>query len=432
MKTNRLLNNAKWIIACKVIQSLVQLVVGMLSARYLGPSNYGLINYAASVTAVALPFMQLGLNSILVREYVENPEKEGNILGTALVMNMVSAMACIIGVTAFAAVANPGEPVTVLVCALYSTSMFFQAIEMLQYWFQSKLLSKYSSLAMLAAHVAVSAYKIYLLVTAKSVYWFALSHAVEYGVTGVLLMLAYRKNGKQKLSFSVSTARDMFSRSKYYIVSTLMTVAYSSTAGILMKMMIGPTENGYFAAAVTCAAVVQFVYSAIIDSARPVILESKKTDTPKFEKNVARLYCVVVYLAVAQSVAFTIFAKLIVRILYGEQYLPTVAVLRILVWQLAFANMGWVRNVWILAEEKYSRLWIINLCGAVSNIALNLCLIPIWGACGAAVAAVMAQIIANFIVGFVMKDIRPNNRLLLTGLNPVFAWRSLREILAKR
>ena len=432
MKTNRLLNNAKWIIACKVIQSLVQLVVGMLSARYLGPSNYGLINYAASVTAVALPFMQLGLNSILVREYVENPEKEGNILGTALVMNMVSAVACIIGVTAFAAVANPGERVTVLVCTLYSTSMFFQAIEMLQYWFQSKLLSKYSSLAMLAAHVAVSAYKIYLLVTAKSVYWFALSHAVEYGVTGVLLMLAYRKNGKQKLSFSVSTARDMFSRSKYYIVSTLMTVAYSSTAGILMKMMIGPTENGYFAAAVTCAAVVQFVYSAIIDSARPVILESKKTDTPKFEKNVARLYCVVVYLAVAQSVAFTIFAKLIVRILYGEQYLPTVAVLRILVWQLAFANMGWVRNVWILAEEKYSRLWIINLCGAVSNIALNLCLIPIWGACGAAVAAVMAQIIANFIVGFVMKDIRPNNRLLLTGLNPVFAWRSLREILAKR
>ena len=69
--------------------------------------------------------------------------------------------------------------------------------------------------------------------------------------------------------------------------------------------------------------------------------------------------------------------------------------------------MGAVRNVWILAEEKYSRLWIINLCGAVSNILLNLCLIPLWGARGAAVAAVAAQIIANFIVGFIMKGFAP-------------------------
>lgn len=427
MKENKLFNNAKWIIACKVIQSLIQLVVGMLSARYLGPSNYGLINYAAAVTAVALPFVQLGLNEILVREYVEKPQKEGNTLGTALVMNMASAICCIIGVTAFASVANSGEPTTILVCALYSTSLFFQAIEMVQYWFQAKLLSKYSSLAMLCSYVVVSAYKIYLLVTAKSVYWFALSHAVEYGVTGLLLLIAYRKNGTQKMSFSADTARSMFAKSKYYIVSSLMVVAFNSTASILMKLMIGTTENGYFSAAVTCTAVVQFVYYAIIDSARPVILESKKTDQKQFEKNVSRLYCVIVYLSLAQSVVFTIFAGLIIRILYGADYSASIPVLQILTWQTAFSYMGSVRNVWILAEEKYSRLWIINLCGALTNIALNLCLIPIWGACGAAAASVLTQIVTNFVVGFIMRDIRPNNRLMLAGLSPRFAWNMLRD-----
>jgi O-antigen/teichoic acid export membrane protein len=425
MINNKLLNNAKWIIVCKAIQSLIQLAVGMLSARYLGPSNYGLINYAAAIVAFVTPIMQLGLPGVLVREYVEQPQNEGAILGTALTMNMVSATVCIIGVTAFASVANAGEPTTILVCALYSTSLFFQAIEMVQYWFQAKLLSKYSSLAMLCSYVVVSAYKIYLLVTSKSVYWFALSHAVEYGVTGIFLLISYRKNGKQKLSFSADIARTMFTKSKYYIASSLMVVAFSSTASILMKLIAGTTENGYFSAAVTCTMVVQFVYAAIIDSARPVILESKKTSRKQFEKNVSRLYCVIVYLALAQSVVFTIFAELIIRILYGADYFASISVLQILIWQTAFFHMGAVRNVWILAEEKYSRLWIINLCGALVNIALNLFLIPLWGACGAAAASVLTQIVANFVIGFIMKDIRPNNRLMLTGLRPHFAWAML-------
>ena len=54
---------------------MIQLLIGMLSARYLGPSNYGLISYAASIVAFAVPVMQLGLHSTLVQEIVENPEK---------------------------------------------------------------------------------------------------------------------------------------------------------------------------------------------------------------------------------------------------------------------------------------------------------------------------------------------------------------------
>ena len=106
MFNNRVFRNAKWIIGCKIIQSIIQMIVGMLTARYLGPSNYGLIDYAASITAFAIPVMQLGLQSTLVQEYVDSPEKEGEIIGTQLVMNMLAAVACMIGVTTFAAAAN--------------------------------------------------------------------------------------------------------------------------------------------------------------------------------------------------------------------------------------------------------------------------------------------------------------------------------------
>lgn len=431
MHNNRIFQNAKWIIGCKILQSLIQLIVGMLTARYLGPGNYGLIDYAASITAFAIPVMQLGLQSTLVQEYVGNPEKEGQIIGTHLAMNMMAAVACMIGITSFAAVANPGDAMAVKVCALYSVSLFFQAIEMMQYWFQAKLLSKYSSVAMLCSYVMVSAYKIYLLISGKSVFWFALSHAVEYGATGLLLLLAYHKVGTQKLSFSVSLMKEMYAKSRHYITAMLMVVVFNRVGNIVLKQFFGNTENGYYAAALTCTCITGFVFLAIIDTARPVILESKKHSQEAFEKDVSRVYGITTWLSVAQSIFFTVFAELIIKILYGEAYLPAVPVLQIMVWNTAFSYMGYVRNIWILGEEKHSELWKINLGGAIASLLLNLLLIPVWGACGAAVASVLVQIFTNVIMGYILKPIRRNNVLLLRGLNPKFAMELIKTFLVR-
>ena len=431
MINNRVFNNAKWIIGCKIAQSLIQLAVGMITARYLGPNNYGLIDYAASITAFVAPLMQLGLPFTLVQEYVGSPEKEGQIIGTHLAMNLLASVACMIGVTSFAAAANPGDTITIQVCMLYSTSLFFQAIEMLQYWFQANLLSKYSSVAMLCSYLVVSAYKIYLLVSGKSVFWFALSHAVEYGATGLLLLFAYHKVGTQKLSVSVSLMKEMFAKSKFYIIASLMGVAFNRVGNIFLKQFFGDTENGYYAAAFTCTCITVFVFHAIIDTARPVILESKKESQEAFEKNVSSVYGIVTWLSLAQSIFFTIFAKLIIKILYGEAFLPAIPVLQILVWNTAFSYMGYVRNIWILGEEKHSCLWIINLGGAIASLVLNLLLIPAWGACGAAVASVLVQLFTNVMMGYILKPIRRNNALLLRGMNPKLAIELARTFLVR-
>lgn len=420
MQSKQVFNNAKWIIICKIAQSLIQLVVGMLCARYLGPSNYGLINYAASIVAFAIPLMRLGFDATLVRELVNHPDKEGEIMGTALVMNIVSALLCMGGVTAFASVANMGDKQVILVCALYSTMLFFGAVEMIQYWYQYKLMSKYSSIIMLCAYVVVSAYKIFLLVTAKSVYWFALSHSLDFGIIGISLVLLYFKKGENRLTFSFTTGKEMLSQSKHYILAAMMIVVIQNTDHIMITNMTGQAENGYYSAAITCATMAQFVYTAIIDSFRPLILQTKKDDPVAYEKNVSRLYCITTYLSLAQCVVFVFGAKLIVGILYGEEYAPAVPVLQILVWYITFAYMGSVRNVWILAEEKQKYLWIINLSGAVFNVILNTIMIPVWGACGAAFASLLTQIFANLVLGFIMKPIRQNNVLMLKGLNPKF------------
>ncbi len=414
---NKVLKNAGWIIGCKIAQAMLGLVVTMLSARYLGPSNYGLISYAASIVAFFVPVMQLGLNSTLVQEIINTPEKEGQTLGTALVMSLISGVACIGGIGAFSALVAPGETETIVVCVLYSVQLIFQSLEMIQYWFQAKLLSKYTAIAMLVSYAVVSAYKIILLISGSHIYWFAISQAVDFGIIAMTLLVMYHKLSPQRLSVSWTRAKEMFGRSKHYILSGMMVTVFAQTDKIMLKLMLDEAAVGYYSAAVTCSSMSAFVFIAIIDSARPSILQSKKVGEAKFENNVSALYSVVFYLALLQCVVITLFSDFIVGILYGSAYGETVDTLRIVVWYTTFSYLGSVRNVWILAEGKQSYLWMINLFGALANVVLNSCLIPVWGIKGAAVASLLTQMFTNIGVGFIIKAIRPNNRLMLKGLN---------------
>ena len=123
MIKNKIVRNASWIIGVKIFQAILGLIISMLTARYLGPSGFGVISYAASVVAFVVPIMQLGMSNILVKEMVDDPLHEGEILGTALVLNLISSISCVIGVTCFASVANRGEQETIIVCALYSLTL---------------------------------------------------------------------------------------------------------------------------------------------------------------------------------------------------------------------------------------------------------------------------------------------------------------------
>ena len=68
---SRVAKNAGWLIGAKVAQMLINLAVSILVTRFLGPSNFGLINYGTAYTAFFLSLCTLGLNSILVKEFVD-------------------------------------------------------------------------------------------------------------------------------------------------------------------------------------------------------------------------------------------------------------------------------------------------------------------------------------------------------------------------
>jgi len=416
---NKVAKNAGWIIITRIIQAVLALVINMLTARFLGPSNYGLINYAASVVAFATPIMSLGFANVLVQEYVNHPEEEGKILGTSVLLSFFSSIACIGGVFAFTLVADAGQKVTNIVVLLYSLMLITQAFELIQYWYQAKLLSKYMAIVSLIAYILVSGYKTVLLILKADVYLFALANSIDYLLIAVFLLVFYKKLGGQRISFSGEIGKRMFAKSRHYIVSSLMVTIFAQTDKIMLKQMIDESAVGYYSAAVSCAGMTSFVFTAIIDSFRPVIFEHKKNgDQTGYELNIERLYSIVIYLALLQSIVMTILSPFIIRVLYGGDYQASILALQIIVWYTTFSYMGAVRNVWILGEGKQKYLWILNLGGALANIVLNFILIPFWGIYGAAVASLITQVFTNIFMNAIVWPLKHNNMLILKSLNP--------------
>jgi len=361
--------------------------------------------------------MELGITKIIVHELIEHGDEEGEILGTAVVMNTLSAVLCVMGVFAFSAIANYGEVETTVVCVLYSLLLIFKAIEVLTYWFQAQLLSKYSSMVSLIAYVIVSAYKIFLLATRKGVYWFALSYAIDHFVISLLLFVLFKRLCKTRLTASKERAKSFFSQGRYYIVSSMMVTIFAQTDRIMLKSMVGNEAVGFYSAAVTCAGFTSFVVTAIIDSFRPVIFERKKESEEQFERNLVRLYSMIIYFSLAQSVVMTLGSRVIVNVVYGPRYGPSINALKIVVWYTTFSYLGSVRNIWLLAENKQKYLWMINLSGAAANVILNFLLIPGLGIYGAAIASLVTQFFTNFVIGYLVRPISHNNDLIMRGLN---------------
>ena len=88
---NKVVKNASWLMMGKMVQMLLSFLVSILTARFLGPSNYGLINYGTAYTTFFASVCTLGINSIIVKNFVDFPEEQGVTIGTTLILRAISS-----------------------------------------------------------------------------------------------------------------------------------------------------------------------------------------------------------------------------------------------------------------------------------------------------------------------------------------------------
>ncbi len=399
--------NTGWLIAQSVFQYVLSAVIGIIAARYLGPANYGILGYGVSLMAMFQAFCTLGLNDIQITNMIETPDDVGGIIGTALILRLVSSTLSIAGIAAAAAISRPGEKLLLIVTVLQSLQLILQAFDALRLWFQMKLMSKYTAIGSIIGNIACSAWRIVLLIRGASVEWFALTSVIQMLTNYLFVVPLFFAKAKMRLWFSFSIGKRLLGRSWHFILSGLTNAASAHFSKLYLGAALGDAMLGYYNAAYMIATMWLFVPLAIVDSAFPVLLQTKQNNPEAFRPRYQLMLMAVLGIGVCAGIGLCALAPWVVNLLYGAEYAPAANVLRIIAWIGILSNVGSARNIWIQAESRQSAVKYLSLISAIVSIALSVALIPIYGLTGAAIACVGGFVVSSFGATWALKSTRP-------------------------
>lgn len=418
---NKVVKNASWLIGGKIAQMIISFLVNIFTARYLGPSNYGVLNYGASIMAFFTPVCTLGIDSIIVNELIVHKNDEEKLIGSGIALRTLTSLVSIGLIQLLVMFLEPTDTLIWWVTFLQSGMLLFKAFDLIEYYYQSKLESKKTSIITMIAYFITSAYKVFLLVTGKSVEWFAFSSTLDILLVAILYVFLYYGLEKKKVRISVRAMKQLLGKSYHFILSSVMVALYAQMDRVMLGYMLDTAAVGLYTVGTTISNLWVFILTAIINSIRPSIIEAKKAGNQElYEARVAQLYAIVFWCGMCASAGLCILARPIVGILYGSAYMGSIGAFRIVTWYTAFSYLGVARSTWMVCENTAKYEKVIAAIGAGSNAVLNWILISLYGICGAAAATLLTQIITNFLVPFFIKDIRRNSELIwISMIHPV-------------
>lgn len=412
---NKFIKNASWLVFAQIYQMIIQLIVGVISARYLGPTNYGTLNYAAAYISFFTILCSLGLEGVVVREIVKNREQEGVILGTSIVYRLIASILSMVSVWIIVYIVNTNDRLLLTVVFLQSLVLPFNAFQTLEQWYQSNMNLKISTFIKCISYTIMILYKIFLLILNKSVKWFAFATSLDALLIAILLFLSYKKYKKQSLSFDFRVGNKLLSVSYHLILSSLMAVVYNQMDRLMIGRILGQREVGYYAAATTITHMWLFIPQAINTSAQPIIMELKNTDEKEYKKRIYQLTSGIFWIGIFFATMITICSDFIIGILYGGEYIKAKTPLMISVWGMVFSSLSYPRSIWLLCENKQMYTKKIMLWGVITNLVLNLMWISKYGIIGAAIATFITEITCCVISPLYYKKTRefPKNMIKL-------------------
>ena len=413
MRHKKFIGNTGWMMFSNIYSMLVSLIVGSLSARFLGPSNYGLLTYGSSIISFFTTVSRLGMDSVVVAEMVRNPEKENTYLGTALVMRLTASILSFLGIWGIVLILEPGNTLLQTVTVLQGLAVIFQSTEVLNFWFNAHLEMKYVTITGMIALTLTSVWRITLLATRATVQWFAVSASISALICGICILTFFVKKNGMHLKVNLSDGKFILGNSYHFIINGLAVTLYTQIDRIMLGKFVSEEAVGFYSAASTIAVMWEFVPSAIVNSSNPLLIGLYEKDREKFKEKYQILLLGITLLGVLVSIVFTVFGKLTVFILYGREYYPSVLVLAILIWSTAFAMIGNARAIWIISAGKNKYTKYYTMIGAVINIVLNALVIPKWGITGAACTTLFSQFFIAILAPLLFCDTREFFRIYI-------------------
>lgn len=414
----QVLGNLAWLLTDQILQMALGLLVGVWVARYLGPEQFGLLNYAIAFVSLFASVATMGLGTLVVRDIARDPECKEETLGTAFAIQFTGGLITLLLTVAMISILNPNDSLTRWLVAIIAAGTIFQSFETINFWFQSQVESKYTVVAKNAVSLLVAGLRIGLIQIKAPLIAFAWLRLGEVAVGGVAIALVYQSRGNDFKLWRVSWERgkQLLQESWPLVMSSVAVFIYSKIDQIMLGSA-DQTELGYYAVAVKLSEVCDFLPVIIASSIFPKLAQLREKNYGEYIKKF-QIYSDIMLLSwMAVALPISLLAPFIVQTLYGEQYAASAPVLSVYVWAQFGSNFGVARNTYFALEGQLRYGLYLTVVGSIFNIVLNSLLIPKYGALGATVATLTTYFYVIILVNFLIKELKPFGNLILGSLN---------------
>lgn len=419
----QVVHNSSWLLLDRLLRLGLGLLFNVWLARYLGPSQYGLFNYATAFVTLFSVFVTLGLDAVVVRDLGRAPEQRDIILGSVLALRFLGALlsvALVIGVIAYTQAGDWQLLSLVIIIALGNLFQIFDTIDL---WFQAQMQARLTVYAKSAAFLLLIAIKLLLIKLNAPLAAFAWASAAELALGAAGLLLIYRQ---QRTSFwqwqiRATAMWQLLSASWPLLLNSLAILVQARIDQVLLGNLISTAEVGQYAVALRLVEVLGLFSVVVQTSVAPLVTRAKKQGETEYYHLLLNVYRLMFLLFILTALPLCLVSKWLVVGLFGSQYAAAGALLPWFAPRIFFTNFGVAKQLFIVNDNLLRFSLITTAIGATLNVVLNYLLIPRYAAWGALAAMTLSSLVNLFCLDMFYAEARGNLHVMVKG--SLTAWR---------
>ncbi len=399
------IKNSLLLIGEKIIILGMAFLTTVLMARIAGPELFGQYTYITSFTALFIPLCAMGLNNISTKYFVKYPKHSHYVFLSALLLRVIGALTCIVlGSSSAYLLGIRGEQFSyiLLLLVLQSFSLFY----LVEFYFLAKKQVTYTLKIRLAIICCTGTAKILIIINGADLFSLLLIHGLEFVVIGLsYLALYYLKaapadnNERNQISKSPSKqgVASLFHQSKWLLLSGVAAVLYLKIDQVMLANFHGTKEVAYYGAAAKLSEF-WYVFPLLIANAfNPKLIQLKQQSANSYQAFLLQILSFMVASSIIISLITYAVSTPLINFIYGNEYQMSANILSIHIFASIFIFQRAILSKWLIIESCYKFSLMSHGAGAISNIILNLLLIPTYGGIGAAWATLFSYMIASFL-----------------------------------
>ncbi|WP_407412907.1 flippase [Methanobrevibacter sp.] len=415
--------NLSWMLIAQFITSVLSFFWTILTAQYLGPSEYGIFGTAMSFSGLFIVFVDFGIITYIVRSISTDLENESTYINNSFTLSLLLSIFYLFVVLIILFVLG-WDNYIVLACFLYAiVNVSGKLVGILQVSFQAHEQLKFQAITNIINSLSIFVFLILVIFSSLGLFWLISAYIFSNIISFIYVFLTIRKHYfKIKFSFNPTFYKELIKCGIPFAISGVFTTIYYSIDVVMITQFAGTYDAGLYNAAYKLLSFLTIFYSiygiVIFPVMSKLFEDSKELLNLSFIKSTKYLSAVSIPIAV-----FTCFYSSDIINIYGSEFTSAGPILNILIWTICFIFINSnAANVLNAAYKEYS-VTKIACIAALFNIMLNLVLIPKYSFYGAAVATVFSEALVFILFMHVLKQIDqlPNRHFIYDIIKIIFA-----------